>query len=545
MDNREYKHLRQEDVIKDELKEKVQLEKKAERRQSWSVLRIILIVAAVLTPFIIPYVLVHLSGHSLFDVAPYYVGGDAVARYDYVRNILENGTLLGYNAYDFVTAKIPSLGSAWGFFWAIPYLVFGKIFGWGFNAPIIANIVFLCLANLLFILMTKADKKSILLIIIMNGLLYIDVSYSISAMSECSRYAIAIILAGMMVRLASMETSKVFKFVIVPLTILYGSATFILMSAYIIPYCLIILRKWTKWASVPLTLVIFGAGALGMKKLNSKFCTPYYEVFNMKKDIAALKEGIVPGLKMVLRTSLHNLKQFTLGAITNADYQDGKYTWFVVVCWLIMFVLAYLLMKQRYDTYKDKYLMIGMLYIMIIITAGYIVLYNDVIATLIRGINTALCAAVFLSTIMDSKRMAIFYIILALLWSPFFVKNFFHMCNEDYRCLTAEQVDEIQARRDVAAQYIKLSRDADPWDNTVAIRYGGKTTAFVVPSGAGKVSMHNVTLNEKARYVLVGTDAKKEDIQACIDEHLANGHKLLMQNDDFAILERTGDMQME
>ena len=31
MDNREYKHLRQEDVIKDELKEKVQLEKKAEK----------------------------------------------------------------------------------------------------------------------------------------------------------------------------------------------------------------------------------------------------------------------------------------------------------------------------------------------------------------------------------------------------------------------------------------------------------------------------------------------------------------------------------
>ena len=109
--------------------------------------RLLLIITAAAVPFLVPFLLVLLSGHSLFDVIPYYVGGDAVARYDYVRNILEHGTLLGYNGYDFVTARIPSLGSAWGFYWAIPYLAFGKIFGWGLNAPIMANIFFLCLAN--------------------------------------------------------------------------------------------------------------------------------------------------------------------------------------------------------------------------------------------------------------------------------------------------------------------------------------------------------------------------------------------------------------
>lgn len=506
--------------------------------QSKNYKKIILTVIAVLTPFIFPAILVGLTGHSIFNVAPYYVGGDAVARYDYVRNILENGTLLGYNAYDFVTAKIPSLGSAWGFFWSIPYLAFGKIFGWGFNAPIMANILFLCIANLLFIYLTKCDTRSICFVIVMSCLLYINVNYSISAMSEGSRYAIAIILSAMIYRLASFETSAVFKYLIVPVTIIYGSATFILMSAYIIPYCLIVLRKLPEALKYGLTLVLFGIGALGIKRLNSKFCTPYFEVFNMKKDTMAFKEGLLPGIKTVIRTSLHNLIRFTYGGIANFDYQDGKFTWFVFVCWILMFVLAFMLITKKYATDKDKFLMLGALYILVIITAGYIVLYNDVIATLIRGINTALCAAVFLLTLMDSKKVAVLYIVLALLWSPFFVKNFFGMCNEDYRILTDTQVEEIQARRDIAAEYIRLDKDADPWDNTVAIRYGGKETAFVVPSGAGKVSMHNVTLNEKARYVLIGRSADKEDIQACVDEHLANGHVILTENDDFTILER-------
>ena len=111
--------------------------------------RLPLIIIAAAMPFIVPYLLVMLSGHSVFDVVPYYVGGDAVARYDYVRNLLDNGVLLGYNGYDYVLARIPSYGSAWGLFWSFPYLAFGKLFGWELNSPIMANIVFLCLANLI------------------------------------------------------------------------------------------------------------------------------------------------------------------------------------------------------------------------------------------------------------------------------------------------------------------------------------------------------------------------------------------------------------
>ena len=120
------------------------------------------------------------------------------------------------------------------------------------------------------------------------------------------------------------------------------------------------------------------------------------------------------------------------------------------------------------------------------------------------------------------------------------MKNFIGMCNDDYRILTAEQAEEIEARRAVAAEYIKPDKDADPWDNTVAIKYGGRTTTFAVPSGAGKISMHKVNLNEKARYVMAGSDGDPAEIQAFIDDHLANGHVLLVQNDDFAILEKTG-----
>ena len=501
--------------------------------------RIGLILIATVTPFIVPALFMLISGHSIFDVIPYYVGGDAVARYDYVRNINDYGTLLGYNGYDFVTAKIPSLGSAWGFFWAIPYLGFAKLLGWGLNAPIMANILFLCLANLIFIYLTKCSNKSICLVILVSCLLYINIDYSISGMSEPSRYAAAIILSGMMYRLAAFDTSRIFRYVIVPLFIIFSAAIFILLSAFIIPYCIIVIRTRSKVLKYGITLAVFLVGTLFIKRSNSKFCTPYFQGFNIKKDVAALKEGLIPGIKMVISTSWNNFYSFSFRALKDLHYQHGQYAWFVAVCWSLMLVLAVLLIAKRYSGDKDKFLLLGALYIMLIITFGYIILYNDDRTTLMRGINTALCSAVFLTTLMDSKKAVTFYVVLALLFAPFFARNFLSMCNDDYRCLNDEQRQELQERRDIAAEYITLEEGADPWDNTVAVRYGGKCTAFVVPSGAGKVSMHKVTLNEKARYVLAGTDGDADEIADFIDDHVAHGHEILVQTDDYTILKRT------
>ena len=504
--------------------------------------RVLLITFAVLTPFIFPSLLVLITGHSIFDAAPYYVGGDAVARYDYIRSLLEYGHLLGYNGYDFVTADIPSLGSAWGFFWSIPYLLFGSIAGWTLNSPIIANILFLCLANLIFILITGCSNRSVILIIVISCLLYINVDYSISAMSEPSRYASAVILSGMIYRLAVRPVSRWFKYIIIPLFIVYSSSTFILLSAFVIPYCIIVIRNDNRLIKFTLTGLIFVISTLFIKRLNSMFCTPYFEAFNMKQDITAFRDGgLIRGLCTVITTSCHNLMHFTYGAVTSFRYQDGKFTWFAGVCWILILTLSILLVRRKYASEHDRYTMLGMLYILLIITFGYIVLYNDDTSTLIRGINTALCVVVFLATLLDSRKIITLYITLALLWSPLFVRNFVKMCNEDYRFLTDYQIEEIQARRDIAAESIILDTDpsADPWDNTVAIKYGGRQTTFMVPPGAGKVSMHRVDLNEKARYVIIGHQSDKS--AACISDHIANGHTVTAKTEDFTILKRNDD----
>ena len=112
------------------------------------------------------------------------------------------------------------------------------------------------------------------------------------------------------------------------------------------------------------------------------------------------------------------------------------------------------------------------------------------------------------------------------------------ICNDDFRCLTALDKKELQYRRDIAAEHIKVREDADPWDNTVAIKFGGKNTAFVVPSGAGKISMHKSEINEKARYVLVGSKESAEKVNDFIDAQLKSGHVLLEQNEYFSILMR-------
>lgn len=498
----------------------------------------ILFVIAVSIPFLYAFFLTAFSGHSLFSVVPFYEGGDAVTRYRYIASLLEHGKVLGYYGYDGGTAVIGNLGNPWGIGWTVPYLLVGVIFGWDLNTPIMANIFFLCIANLLFIFLTKCNKKSIVYIILINIVLFVNINYAVSAMSECSRYAITIILIGMLYRMMFLQTSKWFRFGIVPLTIVIAAGMYIILSGFVILYCMIIFEKKRFVYRGILSVSIFLVFTLAVQKINLLFATPYYQKGTIDKIIDAFKSGIASGVKESLSIFVHNLSAFDLiAAVRSADWSYGWYTWFVFLCYGLIGVISYNLMKKKLTSRKDRIIAFAALYLLLVFILGHLVLYNDVQPTLIRGINTAVCGAAFMSVLMTDKRIAHFFLIGSLLWGAQFLIWMNDSLDKEYMCYSEEQLTELEEQRTLLSSYIQLSETAEPWENTIALYYIGGGNALALPIGIGENSMISVEVNEKAKYALIGNGADEEMRKSQEEMLLENNHRVLVDTDDFVLME--------
>lgn len=103
------------------------------------------------------------SGGGLFLPMP--VWNDEAAYYELVKTWLETGMPKGYWGFEGAHA-ILGTGSAWSPAILLPYAVFGEMFGWGYGSAAIANVVFLCIANALVLILCKPNAKGVLYFIL-------------------------------------------------------------------------------------------------------------------------------------------------------------------------------------------------------------------------------------------------------------------------------------------------------------------------------------------------------------------------------------------
>ena len=125
---------------------------------------------------------------------------DEGAYYELIKTWLATGQPLGYWGFDGGHA-IVGTGSAWSPAILFPYALFGMMFGWNYSSAFYANILFLTLAQVLFILLVKPETKYLIRMLLMQGMSVIVILYSTTLMSELLRFSLAIVLAGMMYKL--------------------------------------------------------------------------------------------------------------------------------------------------------------------------------------------------------------------------------------------------------------------------------------------------------------------------------------------------------
>ncbi len=185
------------------------------KRTEWG-----LITLAVLMPIIMLLGATFITGHGFGITRFIPTLSDEVVWYSQISTMVEKGKILGYYGYNGSVAQVGGYGP-WGFFTLLPYVLVGKLFGSHFYMMVLANILFLTIAVAVFLLLTKPNRRQLIMIILLQPSVYYILLYSSLSMAEGLRFSFSIILAGIMAHLLNKRGGKILLYVIAPITLLF------------------------------------------------------------------------------------------------------------------------------------------------------------------------------------------------------------------------------------------------------------------------------------------------------------------------------------
>ncbi|MCM1024921.1 MAG: hypothetical protein NC432_00660 [Roseburia sp.] len=416
----------------------------------------------------------------------------------------EYGQPLGYFGYNGTHAQIGRFGP-WGFAILLPYAAFAKIFGWNYNSMALANMLFLCLANALFMLLTRMEKKNIKWFVICACTSYITIYYANTSMSEPLRFSMGIILAGMLYRLYRFGGGKVYKYIVVPAVLLYCISAYLPFVLFI-PYYVFGIRKESSLRfRIIVSFFATVTAAWIFNGISTLFAAPYTE--SAVKDIlAAVQENPMQGIIMFVNRFFESLLEVDLTGILKFVSEGSLIGYFDLTYYMLMILLAVdLAVKVRKNEKMEcvcKHTCIFCLFLLasfIFIFAGF---YSTYLWTWVRGLNVAFCAVTCLLVLCGNKR-----IIVALTCFTILIFPRIWVTYDLTRYPTNAGLDRYYTTREELSECIDLavSGDADPWENTCGI-YGYSYDPYFVmclPAGIGINFVLDETVCPYIKYAVV------------------------------------------
>lgn len=473
--------------------------------------------------------------------------------YKQVEAILQYGHPLGYWGYNESFAQIGTFGP-WGIAPLLPYALFGKIFGWQLNTMAIANISFLSISLLLFVLMTKPSNKQVILLIIAYLSLYIAISYSLTSMSEGLRYSCAIILTGFIIWVErctrsdspAITVKQKVLLIVGCIWTLYCVQVYMIFCLVVFILSLFILRK-TKLklvlrvaASALVTLVT----AVITQKLVAMVTCAYFMPSTIETILDQIKtNGLLNGLSFAINNFINNLHTVSFSNLAGYARTNNILFWYFIAYLILMIWLmfdCYVLIcsskdKERTKSESTEGIFSYMaLYFLAGYLVGYCFLYTGSDWTLCRGTNTGLIMAVFL-LIFENKHRYTFGHSLMTAVAIVSVWSWLGGVIND-RASILQYKEQIYAEKEQLSEIMKISSEFDEWDNTVAIYGEWGFWALSLPTGIGENGIFNGEAPEKSKYAAMPVGMASEEMQLM----LANGgYELIYSDEIVAVFEKT------
>lgn len=510
------------------------------------IIRILLILLVMFIPFFEALALTAIRGQNLFQALP--VWNDETWWYAQYAAISEYGKPLGYFGYAGTHASIGTWGP-WGMF---PVLLTGlltRVFGWGLHAFVFYNFFFLALSSLLFILLTKPSNRSLILMAVANGLMYMTVCYSVICMNEIVRYSMAIVLCGILYRLI-MEPKvsrgrMILRCTVVPLLLMYATCFYTILGIFIPIYLFIMLRNLRVVWRTLITIPVSAIAITQLRSLNGMTCCPYIADQNAITFYPSTLKLKLLNYYYSIVSNGNNIDLFNLLTQSESSESTPVLLWFCVLLYLTMGLLIWRLHATAKDPEKKQLFAVNLMCLVLLLGfwGGHIVLYNTTDWTFMRGCNTALCCVLLLSSLMPKGENHVWRgaLIVNLAGIFTFLTIFSSMFTTASRFSTEAQDAQWAAEREVLEEIIELDKDAeDPWSNTVTLCNTPTSLYYCLPYGVGINGYVDGSINENARYVILGIYSDEEEQAADMQTLLDSGHKIIYETDSYTVLENFG-----
>ena len=513
---------------------------------------------------------------------------DEGAYYELIKTWLATGQPLGYWGFDGGHALVGT-GSAWSPAILLPYALFGMMFGWNYSSAFFANILFLVLAQLLFLLLVKPERKQMVRMLLLQGLSVIVLLYSTTLMSELLRFSLAIVLAGMLYRLYFGKCGKIFKFVVLPLYLLVLIQVYIFFVFAVPLYVFGAVKEWKWWKKALLSLgalLIAGGGSYYLLHLISS----NYNIYKTENLLAALQVFDLIG---VLRSLFGMVKESLLGlwSCYRTGVGHGMFRWFVPFLLLLIFLPAGKLCvdgwkwcrikknnaekekeeqenkeqqnkeeqenkdpdKQRYEERfwdHDRILCLQVAFGTALFLGAFITVYSLEAFTFFRSLGIVVLFSLYL-LLMTGDRW-LFPVLLA----SYAVGMLFLPANS--RDFNAERYPqrEIVAEWDALAErmerVIHVEEDADPWQNTVALFTLEPKVLASMPAGSGvNMMLYSDEIPLEAEYLFFSTEQENrrsdwlehdyEAIYAANEELIDSHYTVVYEDEDYLVYRKNAE----
>lgn len=498
--------------------------------------RIIVYVAASLVPILFPLLLINLISDypSLKSLCA--SSGDSAFYWLQIDSLVNYGGVHGYFGFNGSNAAHGGL-YAWGLAPLLPYYLFGKLFGWKLYSMTIANMVMIAVAIFVFLWLTNSSVKTTLGIIVVYICSFYTVGYSMYSTSEGERYALGILMAGIVLAVYRLDIhfwsetisrKTTALYVIAILFVVFCAVTIFLPFVIVLP--LVLAHIFKKSNIVKRVFLSFGIGIpiVAMAYcIISAFSAPYpyaklefHSVFQLFK---ALISNLVTNLES---TNLFNVIQ----------YDSKPMFWYFIVYMLVAAITIYNFVSiPKLCTFLPVYYIVGFL-------VGICMFYTGEPNIVSRQTNIGILMGLFSECVVyenvHEKREEKINLILAFVILGFLSINgawkiYQYACAEGGG--TYEISDTLSAERAKFDSATEISDQLDRHDNTIAYYGLLDRMCLSLPGGAGVNYMYNLQVDDRMKYAVIRTENfDYSELLANLEE----AYDLVFQDEYFILMKK-------
>ncbi|MBR4580409.1 MAG: hypothetical protein IKO32_04165 [Lachnospiraceae bacterium] len=424
------------------------------------------------------------------DPFPGIVWNDEAVYLKLIENYAKYINPLGYWGFD-ANHAILGNGPAWSPAIILPYALIAAVIPAGAHFVFFCNLFFMVLANGVFCLFVKPKKYECINLICFQIVSVPVLLYLCTNMSELYRYAIAIVLAGMLWYMytggSPEENGKktilknIVRYAVIPLIILYAVQVYTFF-AFALPLYVCSLLKDKKWyvrfgISLPVTGIVTFASYYFLHLISSN-----YNIGKSESLFNALSNRDIPG---AVKSFFFMMKEGASGIWYLKNYIKVMplYPYSVVLALILAGIGIFLsvwgknIPEKKNDVYVGRMIAhsVPLFYLM------YMTLYTIVPDTFYRGTQIVIVFSLYLIATSKREYLVRFLLLFSLL-GMFLARPQLSLFTE-HHYETSQNKEEWKELRADLSKVMDAKKGAPLWDNTVLMYTMEPKAIMAIPVG--------------------------------------------------------------